>query len=221
MTRRFASSGGSRFTGSSRSNSPSRTKASVAVAVIGFVVDAIRNNEPRSTGLPADRERPIASTCTSSPCATGATSPGTCDRRRARPRLRRTGPQPVLVQSHVHSSRPTVAANLGRIECGQLISPARDSSDSTPTNMAPSAMDDHHITQICVISDINVVSVLCRPMLRSPSPTTRAACTPGAMALRRWWVGSSATCRCAIPGSRRSRRRPTPCWPVEARSPAP
>ena len=38
MTRRFASSGSSRFTGSSRSKSPSRTKASVAVAVIGYMM---------------------------------------------------------------------------------------------------------------------------------------------------------------------------------------
>ena len=76
-TRRFASSGSSRSTGSSSSSRPSRTRASVAAAVIGFVVDAIRNSDRRSTGAPPIASVPSASTCTSSPCATSATSPGT------------------------------------------------------------------------------------------------------------------------------------------------
>lgn len=63
-TRRFASSGSSRSTGSSRSSNPSRTSASVAAAVIGFVVEAIRNSDVRSTGRPPSARLPIASTCT-------------------------------------------------------------------------------------------------------------------------------------------------------------
>jgi hypothetical protein len=63
-TRRSASSGSSRSTGSSSSSRPSRTSASVAAAVIGFVVDAIRNSDSRSTGFPPTASAPSAATCT-------------------------------------------------------------------------------------------------------------------------------------------------------------
>jgi hypothetical protein len=76
-TRRSPSSGSSRSTGSSRPISPSSTSAMVTAAVIGLVVEAIRKSESRGTGRPPIDRRPSASTCTSSPTATNATSPGT------------------------------------------------------------------------------------------------------------------------------------------------
>ncbi len=66
-TRRSASSGSSRSTGSSSPISPSSITASVAAAVIGLVVDAIRNSESRWTGAPPIASVPSASTRTSSP----------------------------------------------------------------------------------------------------------------------------------------------------------
>ncbi len=84
-TLRSASSGSSRSTGSSRSSSPSPASARVAAAVIGFVVEAILNNESRATGAPPTDSVPSASTCTWSPLATSATSPGIRSSRRAGP----------------------------------------------------------------------------------------------------------------------------------------
>ena len=55
----------------SRNASSSTARASVAAVVIGFVVDEIRNNDPRLTGSPSTASVPIA------PCATSSTSPGT------------------------------------------------------------------------------------------------------------------------------------------------
>ena len=72
-----ASSGSSLSTGSSISISPSPARARVAAAVIGLVVDAIRNSESRATRLPPIDSVPSASTWTWSPLAAGATSPGT------------------------------------------------------------------------------------------------------------------------------------------------
>ena len=61
-TRGPASSGSSRSTGSSMSISPSSASARVAAAVIGLVVDAIRNSESRATGAPPTDSVPSAST---------------------------------------------------------------------------------------------------------------------------------------------------------------
>ena len=63
-TRRFASSGNNRSTGSSRVSRPSAMSASVAAPVTGFVVEAIRNNESRCTGGPPIVNEPSASVCT-------------------------------------------------------------------------------------------------------------------------------------------------------------
>jgi hypothetical protein len=63
-TRRPASSGTSRSTGSSRPINPSATSANVATAVTGLVVEAIRNSESRATGAPPTVSWPSASTCT-------------------------------------------------------------------------------------------------------------------------------------------------------------
>jgi hypothetical protein len=75
-TLRLASSGSSRSTGSSRSIRPSPAIASVAAAVIGLLVEAIRKIESCVTGAPPIARLPSASTWTSSPHATSATSPG-------------------------------------------------------------------------------------------------------------------------------------------------
>ena len=61
-TRRSSSSGSRRSTGSSRPTSPSSITASVAAAVIGLVIDAIRNSESRCTGAPPTASLPNAST---------------------------------------------------------------------------------------------------------------------------------------------------------------
>ncbi len=76
-TRRPASSGSRRSTGSSSPTSPSSITASVAAAVIGLVVEAIRNSESRCTGAPPTVRLPNASTYTSCPDATSTTKPGT------------------------------------------------------------------------------------------------------------------------------------------------
>ena len=55
---RSASSGSSRSTGSSRSSRPSPTRASVAAAVIGLVVEAMRNSESLADRRAADGQRP-------------------------------------------------------------------------------------------------------------------------------------------------------------------
>ena len=77
------------------------------------------------------------------------------------------------------------------------------------------------VTKICVISDLRVSSGTCRQTLRSCSPTTRVVSTRVATGWRRWWVGSSATCRFATLASRALPSLPRRCSPVEARSPAP
>ena len=61
-TRRPASSGSSRSTGSSSPISPSSITASVTAAVMGLVVEAIRNSESRRTGAPPTSSTPSAST---------------------------------------------------------------------------------------------------------------------------------------------------------------
>ena len=76
-TLRPASSGSSRSTGSSSPISPSAATASVAAAVMGLVVEAIRKIESRATGGPPTASLPSASTCTWPPRATSATRPGT------------------------------------------------------------------------------------------------------------------------------------------------
>jgi hypothetical protein len=76
-TLRPASSGSSRFTGSSSPISPSAATASVAAAVMGLVVEAIRKIESRVTEGPPTASLPSASTCTWPPRATSATRPGT------------------------------------------------------------------------------------------------------------------------------------------------
>ena len=111
-TRRFASSGSSRSTGSSRSSRPSRTRASVAAAVIGFVVDAIRNSDVRSTGLPPTASVPSASTCTSSPRATSATSPGTLSSPTCEAATAPNRSSPSLFKSHAHSNVVPIADNI-------------------------------------------------------------------------------------------------------------
>jgi hypothetical protein len=139
MTRRFASSGSSRFTGSSSSNSPSRTKASVAAAVIGFVVDAIRNREPRSTGLPPIAERPdrldvhLVALCHERDQSWHFVIADVRGRDRSRTDLARPCSVPCPLQPSYCRRQPKDAS-----ECGRLIGPARDSSDSTLSNVAPS-----------------------------------------------------------------------------------
>ena len=88
-TRRPASSGSSRSTGSSSPIRPSSITASVAAAVIGLVVEAIRNSESRSTGAPPTASVPSASTCTSSPLPPARRGRARACRRRAarRPRV--------------------------------------------------------------------------------------------------------------------------------------
>lgn len=76
-TRRFASSGSRRSTGSSSVSSPASTRIIVTAPITGFVVEAIRNREWRRTGGPATESRPNTSTCTESPTPTAATRPGT------------------------------------------------------------------------------------------------------------------------------------------------
>ena len=76
-TRRLASSGSSRPTGSSRLSRPSATRASVAAPVMGLVTEAIRNSESRWTGRSAPAVSvPSATAWTSPPRAASATSPG-------------------------------------------------------------------------------------------------------------------------------------------------
>jgi hypothetical protein len=70
-------SGNNLLTGSSSGRSPSSASAIVTAAVMGLVVDAIRNSESRCTGRPSIDTEPSISTWTSSSEATSATSPGT------------------------------------------------------------------------------------------------------------------------------------------------
>ena len=77
-TRGAASSGSSSGRpGRSRSSRPSSTRAIVSAAVSGLVIDAPRKIESRRIGAPLVPCTPRASTRTSPPRATSATSPGT------------------------------------------------------------------------------------------------------------------------------------------------
>ena len=76
-TLRSASSGRSRSTGSSNASAPSSTSIIVARARIGLVIDVMRKIVSRRIGsLLPNAITPIASTLTSSPCATRVTMPG-------------------------------------------------------------------------------------------------------------------------------------------------
>ena len=76
-TLRFASSGSSGSTGSSRRSFPSSTRIIAAAAVIGLEIDAMRKIVSRRIGsLPPNAFTPIASTCVSPRRLTSVTSPG-------------------------------------------------------------------------------------------------------------------------------------------------
>src|SRR6266849_3424596 len=76
-TLRFASSGNSGSTGSSRRSFASSTRIMAAAAVIGFVIEAMRKIVSRRIGsLPPKAFTPIASTCVSPRRLTSVTSPG-------------------------------------------------------------------------------------------------------------------------------------------------
>ena len=80
-TRRSAISGRCSSTGSSSRNRHSSTRVIAATATTGFVIDEMRKIVFGATGRePSSSSAPIASTCTSSPRATAATSPGTSPR---------------------------------------------------------------------------------------------------------------------------------------------
>ena len=75
-TRRPASSGASSSIGPSRSSRPSSTSESTTAAVIGLVIDEIRNSVSRRIGAPPTAIAPAVATCTAGPRATAATTPG-------------------------------------------------------------------------------------------------------------------------------------------------
>jgi hypothetical protein len=76
-TRRCAISGSQRSAGASSVSTPSSTSIITAVAVIGFVIDAMRKIVSRRIGaVPPSAVVPTMSTATSSPCATSHTAPG-------------------------------------------------------------------------------------------------------------------------------------------------
>ena len=75
-TRRSASSGSRSSTAPFNSSRPSSNSESTAAAVIGFVFDEIRNSVSRRIGGPPTAVPPAVTTCTVSPRATAATTPG-------------------------------------------------------------------------------------------------------------------------------------------------
>ena len=75
-TRRSVSSGSRSSTGPSSSSRPVSTSESTATAVIGLVFDEIRNSVSRRIGGPPMAITPFVTTCTPSPRATAATTPG-------------------------------------------------------------------------------------------------------------------------------------------------
>jgi hypothetical protein len=95
-----------------------------------------------------------------------------------------------------------IRRTLGRLDAHALAEgavPARADLD------LQAGTETSEITQTCVISGTRVVCCTCRPMPRSPSPTTPAGSTPAVTGWPRWWGGCWAIWPSATRASRASR----------------